>query len=101
MSSALDTFRAQREAVDSVYGRLQEVCDLLRQVRQQVDGLADDDELRAVLQREQSWLAQAQRTVEEVRRWRELEARRFWPGVWRRWMIALFFALASAAAAGA
>jgi hypothetical protein len=26
---------------------------------------------------------------------------RFWPGVWRRWVLALVFALASAAAAGA
>jgi hypothetical protein len=26
---------------------------------------------------------------------------RFWPGVWRRWALALVFALASAAAAGA
>jgi hypothetical protein len=27
--------------------------------------------------------------------------RRFWPGVWRRWVLALVFALASAAVGGA
>ena len=81
MPSALDTFRAQREAADGVYGRLQEVSELLKQVRQQVDVLAHNEELRAVLQGEQSWLERAERTVAEVRAWRELEARGFWPGV--------------------
>ena len=67
----------------------------------QADALVHNDALQAVLQREQSWLDQAQRTMEVARRWRELEMRRFWPGVWRRWALALVFALASAAAAGA
>jgi hypothetical protein len=57
--------------------------------------------LLAVLQREQSWLEQAGRTIEEARKWREMEMQRFWPGVWRRWVLALVFALASAAAARA
>lgn len=30
-----------------------------------------------------------------------MEMQRFWPGVWRRWTLAVAFALASAAAAGA
>ena len=101
MPTALDTFRAQREAAEGVYARLTEVSHLLRDLRGQADALVQNNELRAVLQREQSWLDQAQRTIEEARRWRELEMRRFWPGVWRRWMLALVFALASAAAAGA
>jgi predicted metal-dependent hydrolase len=101
MPTALDTFRAQREAADGVYARLIEVSQLLHQLRGQADALARNDELQAVLQREQSWLDQARRTIEEARRWRELEMRRFWPGVWRRWALALIFALASAAAAGA
>ena len=63
--------------------------------------MARNDELRAILQREQSWLDQAQRTIEEARRWRQVEMQRFWPGVWRRWALALVLALASAAAAGA
>jgi hypothetical protein len=101
MPTALDTFRAQREAADGVYARLTEVSQLLHQLRGQADALTRNDELHAVLQREQNWLDQAQRTIEEARRWRELEMRRFWPGVWRRWALALVFALASAAAAGA
>ena len=101
MPTAIDTFRAQREAADGVYARLTEVSQLLRDLRGQADALVNNDELQAVLQRERSWLDQAQRTMEEARRWRELEMRRFWPGVWRRWALALVFALASAAAAGA
>src|SRR5712691_1255946 len=96
MPTALDTFRAQREAADGVYARLTEVSLLLRQLRGQADALARNDELHAVLQREQSWLDQAQRTIEEARRWRQVEMQRFWPGVWRRWALALVFALASA-----
>ena len=100
MPSALDTFRAQREAADGVYARLTEVSQLLQQLRGQADALARNDELRKVLQQEQRWLDQAQRTIEETRRWRQLEMRQFWPGVWRRWALALVFALVSAAAAG-
>ncbi len=101
MPTALDTFRAQREAAEGVYARLTEVSQLLHQLRGQADALARNGELHAVLQREQSWLDQAQRTIEEARRWRQVEMQRFWPGVWRRWALALVFALVSAAAAGA
>ena len=101
MPTAIDTFRAQREAADGVYARLTEVSQLLHDLRGQADALVHNDELQAELQRERSLLDQAQRTMEEARRWRELEMRRFWPGFWRRWALALVFALASAAAAGA
>jgi hypothetical protein len=101
MPTALDTFRAQREAADGVHARLTEVSQLLHQLRGQADALARNDELHAVLKREQSWLDQAQRTIEEARRWRQVEMQRFWPGVWRRWALAFVFALASSAAAGA
>jgi hypothetical protein len=45
---------------------------------------AGNADLRALLQHEQTWLAQAERTVAEVRAWREREARQFWPGVAQR-----------------
>ncbi len=57
MPTAIDTFRAQREAADGVYARLTEVSHLLRELRGQADMLARNDELRAVLQREQSRVA--------------------------------------------
>ena len=101
MPTAIDTFRAQREAADGVYARLTEVSQLLHDLRGQADALVNNDELQAVLQRGRSCLDQAQRTMEEARRWRELEMRRFWPGVIRRWLLALVFALASAGAGGA
>lgn len=101
MPNAIDTFRAQREAADAVYERLQEIAGLLTLVRNQVDAVAGNAELRAILQREEAWLSQASRTVIEVRAWREREVRQFLPSVARRWALALVFGLASAWIAGA
>jgi hypothetical protein len=101
MPSALETFRAQREAVDQVHSRLTEVAELLRGLRTQVDAVANDQALRQVLRDEERWLEIARRTIAEVRALREDERRRFWPAVWRRWAVALIFALAAAAACGA
>jgi hypothetical protein len=101
MPNALDTFRAQREAADHVYGRLQEITDLLARLQGQVDAVTADAELRALLRQEQSWLERLQAAITDVRRFREQERQRFWPGVWRRWVLAVGFALAAAAAAGA
>jgi hypothetical protein len=101
MPSAIETFRAQREAAEGIHGSLQEVSELLKHLRQEADAIARNDELRAVLQREESWLEQAERAVAEVREWREAEALRFWPGVARRWAVALILALMSAWTAGA
>jgi hypothetical protein len=101
MPNALDTFRAQREAADHVHARLTEITDLLARLQSQVDAVTANAEMRALLQQEQSWLAQLQGAIGDVRRLREQERQRFWPGVWRRWVLALGFALASAAASGA
>jgi len=101
MSSAIDVFREQREAADRVHTRLTEISTTLDRVRHQVYALVKDDELRAVLRQEESWLERARLLVHDVRSFREQDALRFWPGVIRRWIVALTFALASAAAAGA
>jgi hypothetical protein len=101
MPNAIDAFRAQREAAEAVYERLQEISAVLAVVRTQADAVAGNADLRALLQREEAWLSQASRTVGEVRAWREREARQFWPSVARRWVLALVFALAAAWAAGA
>jgi hypothetical protein len=101
MESALDTFRAQREAADHVYVRLTEVAQLLEQLTKQVDAVAGNADLRAVLSDERDWLRQTQTLLADVRYFREQERLRFWPGVWRRWVLAVVFALASAAGAGA
>src|SRR4030081_2750636 len=74
---------------------------LLCQLRTQAEVLARNEELKRLLESEESWLVQAQRALVEVRHWREREVQRFWPGVARRWAVALAFAWASAAAAGA
>jgi len=63
--------------------------------------VAGNADLRALPQREEAWLAQASRTVSEVRAWREREARQFLPSVAWRWALAGVFALASAWIAGA
>ena len=101
MQNALDTFRAQRDAADQVHARLSEVAQLLEQLTRQVDAVANNVDLRAVLRDERDWLRQAQQLLVDVRHFREQERLRFWPGVWRRWVLAVAFALASAAAAGA
>ena|SRR2546425_1144190 len=94
MSSAIDVFREQREAADQVHARLTEISALLHQLRHQISALTINDELRAVLRQEQSWLERAQVVLSQVRSFREQDALRSWPGVVRRWVLALAFALA-------
>jgi hypothetical protein len=101
MPSAIDVFREQREAAEQLHGRVQEVAMLLCQVRQQVSALALNEDLRTLLREEQDWLTRAQLAVSEVRSFREQDMLRFWPGVFRRWAVALIFAIGSATAAGA
>lgn len=102
MANALDAFRAQREAVDQMHARLGEVSDLLERLRAQVDGLALHRDLKDTLRDEQMWLARAQHTMQEVRRWREIESQRVWSPVLWRWWMAVTFSLISTwlAAAG-
>jgi hypothetical protein len=101
MPSAIDVFREQRDAADHLHKRVQEISELLEQLRQQVNAVALNQELRTLLREEQNWLTRAQLAVSEVRSFREQDMLRFWPGVLRRWIVALAFAVASAAAAGA
>jgi hypothetical protein len=100
MSNALDTFREQQDAARRVHAELAEVAALLEQMKGQVAALANDRDLRDVLRDERTWLDAAQQTVAEVKRWREEEQRRYWPGVAYRWITALAFALLSAVAIG-
>jgi hypothetical protein len=101
VGSALDAFRAQQQAAEQIQARLTEVAGLLGQLRSQADALANSEDLRVVLRQEQSWLDSARRTVAEVRHWRHEEQKRYWPGVMQRWAVALVFALAASATAGA
>lgn len=101
MPSAIDVFREQREAAEQLHARVQEISALLDQVRQQVNALALNEDLRTMLRQEQEWLTRAQLAVAEMRSFREQDTLRFWPGVVRRWVVAFAFALASAGAAGA
>jgi len=67
MSSAIDVFREQREAADQVHARLTEISTTLDRVRHQVYALVKDDELRAVLRQEESWLERARLVVSDIR----------------------------------
>jgi hypothetical protein len=100
MQNALDVFRAQREAADQVHTRLTEVTQLLDQLTKQVDAVAGNADLWRVLRDERDWLREAQQLLVDVRHFRERERLQFWPGVWRRWALAVVFALAAAAGAG-
>ena len=101
MASALDEFRAQREAANDVHARLREVAELLGSLRQDTANLAHDETLRNRLREEQTWLRRAETVLAQARQAREWEAQHFWPAVWRRWLVAVAFALATAFAAGA
>lgn len=101
MANAIDMFRAQKEAVDQVHARLTEVADLVQRLRVQVDAIAQDEKLREVISSERDWLARTREALVEVRRFREQEAKEFWPAVWRRWIAAVTLALASIATASA
>lgn len=101
MSSALKAFRAQREEAEQIHARLTQVVELLRAIRLEANVLAQDETLRKLLQEEQTWLVRTTDLISEVRHFRESEAGRFWPAVWRRWAVAVVFALAAAAAFGA
>jgi|SRR5688572_28301772 len=101
MQTALDAFRAQREAADQVHARLSEVAQLLDQLTKQVDAVAGNADLRRVLRDERDWLREAQLLLEGVRHFREQERLRYWPGVWRRGALAVLFALIVVAATGA
>lgn len=96
MPNAVDVHRATLSAAAEMNAKLAEVSATLQRIRSEVDALTQNAEFRSVLRQEQTWLAQAERTVIEVRRWRDLEAHRFWPGVVYRWALALAFALAAA-----
>ena len=101
MASALDEFRAQREALEGVHVRLTEVADLLRGIRAEAAAVAHDENLRQLLREEQTWLVRAQDLLREGGRFRERETSRFWPAVWRRWAVAVVLTLVTGAAAGA
>ena len=93
--NALDAFKAQREAVDSLHARLTEVAGLVSKLKAQVDGLALHPELKEILRDEQVWVARAEALVRDVRYWREQEYHRFGLGVVWRWALACIFAFAA------
>ena len=81
-----------------MHARLTEIAALLHQLGHQINGLSLNNELRAVLRQEQSWLERAEVVLSQLRSFREQDALRFWPGVVRRWIAALVLALGAAAA---
>ena len=101
MPNAVDMFRAQRDAAEAVQRTLHETTALLNALRQEVDRLVGDEHLRGLLRDERALVDRADAFLHQVRWFREREIARFWPAVWRRWLLAVAFALASATAAGA
>ena len=99
--NALEALRAQQAAIEQTVRHLKDVSDLLARLNQQLTEIAHDKDLRAVLQAELSWLHATEQAIGEVRAWRREEAKHFWPGIVRRWVPVLAFAIVSACAAGA
>ena len=101
MASALDEFRAQREAANAMHARLEETAALLRSVLAETQTLAHSEALRTLLRDEQTWLVRAEQVITTMRHQREWEVHRFWPAVWRRWVVAVMFAVVTTGAASA
>jgi len=101
MASALEEFRAQRQVVEDVRGRLTEVAALLASLRQEMAAFVNDEALRTLLAEVQTRLVRAQDLVGQVERFREREMNRFWPATWRRWAMAVALAVITAFGAGA
>ena len=101
MSSALDAFRAQKEAADGIHARLTDVAALLRTLQQETQALASNKALGKLLDEEQRCLSKAEHVIDKMRHHREWEVQRFWPAVWRRWAVAALFAVLTALASGA
>ena len=101
MSNALDAFRAQREAAAAIHAQLSATAALLSSIHKETQVLAHTESLRKLLQEESAWLGRAERAIETMRHHREWEVYRFWPAVWRRWVVAVVSAVLTAGAAGA
>jgi hypothetical protein len=52
MPSAIDVFREQREAAEQLHGQLVEISAVLGRLREQVNALALNEDLRTVLREE-------------------------------------------------
>lgn len=101
MSNALEMFRQQREAVETLHAEVARVSELITRMRADLDALARHDTLRTLLVDEQRWLQKTEEAVRQVRAWREQDARGYWPAVVKRWLVTGALALAVAASAGA
>lgn len=97
--SALDTFRAQQEAVEAIHQRLQDVASLLHRMNTSIDAVAQNADFKQLLTREESWLREAQKTVADVSAWRARQARQSWLRI-GRWIAVAMFAIGVATAAG-
>lgn len=100
MSSAIDEFRAMRKLAEEVHSQVEKSAALLRAVQEEAIKISRDESLRTLLREEQTWLVRAQDLVREVSRFRAAESRRFWPGVWRRWAVAVALAFVTGVGVG-
>ena len=103
MPNAIEMFRAQRDAADQVHARLTDVAGLLNELQMRRSShVAGNRQLRDVLH-ERADAGGAHGDPADCRSDTSASrrSRGIWPAVWRRWVLALVFALASAAAAGA
>jgi hypothetical protein len=95
MGNALDAFRAQQKAAETLHARLTEVSALVSTLLPQLDRLRIDQALKETFAAETKWLAKVEDLVRDVREFREVEFRRFRVGVVWRWALACLFALAA------
>ncbi|MFN7984819.1 MAG: hypothetical protein U0Q11_23490 [Vicinamibacterales bacterium] len=66
MSNALEMFRQQREAVETLHAEVARVSELITRMRADLDALARHDTLRTLLVDEQRWLQKTEEAVRQV-----------------------------------
>ena len=101
MPNALDTFKAQQKALETLLARLTDVVAGVSDLAARLEALRTDRELHATLEAEQRWIAKTQDVLRDVRQWQERQSRALrWSGVWQ-WTKAIAFALAVSVATAA
>src|SRR3974390_2083232 len=94
MRNALDAFKAQQEAAETLHARLIDVGALLSDLTARVDRIRIGAELKATLDAEQRWLAQMRELLRDVQRWRERESHESRRSAVWRWSRSVAFVLA-------
>ena len=101
MASALDVFRAQREAAEEVQTRLREATDALHALTPGPLRPRQRSDVSAAAERRASLARAGPAPHQSGGSLRRHELHRFWPAVWKRWAMIVLLMLATGFVSGA